>query len=41
VLGLASQKELTKAGTQTSADVNFFTALRNSIIVCTLITSAR
>jgi multiple sugar transport system permease protein len=38
VLGLASTKELTDAGTITSADVNFFTALRNSVIVCTLIT---
>src|SRR3954447_25248532 len=37
-LGLASPEELAAAGTQTSADVNFFTALRNSIIVCTLIT---
>jgi multiple sugar transport system permease protein len=37
-LGLASTHELTKAGTLTSADVNFFTALRNSVIVCTLIT---
>jgi multiple sugar transport system permease protein len=37
-LGLASTDELTKAGTLTSADVNFFTALRNSVIVCTLIT---
>lgn len=37
-LGLASQKELVAAGTQTSVDVNFFTALRNSIIVSTLIT---
>src|SRR4029078_8265433 len=36
-LGLASTEELTKAGTLTSADVNFFTALRNSVIVCTLI----
>jgi multiple sugar transport system permease protein len=38
VLGLASAQELADAGTQTSADVNFFTALRNSVIVCTLIT---
>jgi len=38
VLGLASTKELTDAGTITSADVNFFTALRNSVIVCTLFT---
>jgi multiple sugar transport system permease protein len=37
-LGLASTEELTKAGTLTSTDVNFFTALRNSVIVCTLIT---
>jgi len=37
-LGLASPEQLAAAGTQTSADVNFFTALRNSIIVCTLIT---
>jgi multiple sugar transport system permease protein len=37
-LGLASQKDLVAAGTQTSVDVNFFTALRNSIIVATLIT---
>jgi len=37
-LGLASTEELTKAGTLTSADVNFFTALRNSVILCTLIT---
>lgn len=38
VLGLASQKELLAAGTQTSVDVNFFLALRNSIVVATLIT---
>jgi multiple sugar transport system permease protein len=38
VLGLASQKELAAAGTQTSVDVNFFLALRNSIVVATLIT---
>src|SRR3954452_19752947 len=37
-LGLASPEELAAAGTQTSGDVNFFIALRNSIIVCTLIT---
>jgi multiple sugar transport system permease protein len=37
-LGLATTEELTAAGTLTSADVNFFTALRNSVIVCTLIT---
>ena len=41
MLGLASQKELLAAGTQTSVDVNFFVALRNSIIVATLITPAR
>ncbi len=40
-LGLASTEELTKAGTLTSADVNFFTALRNSVIVCTLITAGQ
>jgi multiple sugar transport system permease protein len=38
VLGLASAEEITAAGTATSADVNFFLALRNSVIVCTLIT---
>ena len=37
-LGLASTEELTEAGTLTSADVNFFSALLNSVIVCTLIT---
>jgi multiple sugar transport system permease protein len=37
-LGLASTEDLEAAGTLTSADVNFFTALRNSVIVCTLIT---
>jgi multiple sugar transport system permease protein len=37
-LGLASTEDLTAAGTLTSSDVNFFTALRNSVIVCTLIT---
>jgi multiple sugar transport system permease protein len=37
-LGLASSEELIAAGTQTSSDVNFFLALRNSVIVCTLIT---
>ena len=37
-LGLASPEQLAAAGTQTSADVNFFIALRNSVIVCTLIT---
>jgi multiple sugar transport system permease protein len=38
VLGLASTEQLEAAGTLTSADVNFFIALRNSVIVCTLIT---
>jgi multiple sugar transport system permease protein len=38
VLGLASQEEITKAGTATSANINFFVALRNSVIVCSLIT---
>jgi multiple sugar transport system permease protein len=38
VLGLATEEEITKAGTATSTEINFFTALRNSIIVCTLIT---
>src|SRR3954471_12552522 len=38
VLGLASEAEIAKAGTATSTSINFFTALRNSIIVCTLIT---
>jgi multiple sugar transport system permease protein len=38
VLGLASQHEVTAAGTATSTSINFFTALRNSVIVCTLIT---
>ena len=37
-LGLASAKEIADAGTATSAQINFFTALRNSVIVCTLIT---
>ena len=41
VLGLASAKELADAGTQTSADVNFFVALRNSIVVATLITAGQ
>jgi multiple sugar transport system permease protein len=40
-LGLASTAELEAAGTLTSADVNFFTALRNSVIVCTLITAGQ
>jgi multiple sugar transport system permease protein len=38
VLGLATEAEITKAGTATSTEINFFTALRNSIIVCTMIT---
>jgi multiple sugar transport system permease protein len=38
VLGLASEADIAKAGTATSASINFFTALRNSVIVCTLIT---
>jgi multiple sugar transport system permease protein len=38
VLGLASAKEIAAAGTATSTSINFFTALRNSVIVCTLIT---
>jgi multiple sugar transport system permease protein len=38
VLGLASAHEIEAAGTATSSDVNFFLALRNSVIVCTLIT---
>jgi multiple sugar transport system permease protein len=38
VLGLASAKEIADAGTATSTEINFFTALRNSVIVCTLIT---
>ena len=38
VLGLASAKEIAAAGTATSTTINFFTALRNSVIVCTLIT---
>src|SRR3954452_5041081 len=37
-LGLASAQEIAAAGTETSADINFFVALRNSVIVCTLIT---
>src|SRR4051794_5989831 len=36
-LGFASTEELTKAGTLTSADANFFTALRNSATSCPLI----
>jgi multiple sugar transport system permease protein len=38
VLGLASAGEIEAAGTATTASVNFFIALRNSVIVCTLIT---
>jgi multiple sugar transport system permease protein len=38
VLGLASAREIADAGTATSTSINFFTALRNSVIVCTLIT---
>src|SRR5215210_2346932 len=38
VLGLATEAEITEAGTATSTEINFFTALRNSVIVCTLIT---
>jgi multiple sugar transport system permease protein len=38
VLGLASAEEIEAAGTATTASINFFTALRNSVIVCTLIT---
>jgi multiple sugar transport system permease protein len=38
VLGLASAAEIEAAGTATSTEINFFTALRNSVIVCTLIT---
>ena len=38
VLDLASAQEIEKAGTATTASINFFTALRNSVIVCTLIT---
>src|SRR5215210_3030295 len=38
VLGLASEADITKAGTATSTSINFFTALRNSVIICTLIT---
>jgi multiple sugar transport system permease protein len=37
-LGLASAAEIEAAGTATTADINFFVALRNSVIVCTLIT---
>jgi multiple sugar transport system permease protein len=38
VLGLASQAEIEQAGTATSTSINFFIALRNSVIICTLIT---
>ena len=38
VLGLASEAEIAKAGTATSTEINFFVALRNSVIICTLIT---
>src|SRR3954467_530393 len=38
VLGVASEEDIAKAGTATSANINFFVALRNSVIVCTLIT---
>jgi multiple sugar transport system permease protein len=38
VLGLASEAEIAKAGTATSTSINFFIALRNSVIICTLIT---
>jgi multiple sugar transport system permease protein len=38
VLGLASEEEIEAAGTATTAQINFFTALRNSVVVCTLVT---
>jgi multiple sugar transport system permease protein len=38
VLGLASAEEIEAAGTATTASINFFTALRNTVLVCTLIT---
>jgi multiple sugar transport system permease protein len=38
VLGLASTQEIEAAGTATSTSINFFTALRNSVIICSLIT---
>src|SRR3954447_2716595 len=41
VLGLASESEIAKAGTATSTPINFFTALRNSVIICTLITAGQ
>ncbi|MBV8990527.1 MAG: carbohydrate ABC transporter permease [Solirubrobacterales bacterium] len=38
-LGLATQHEITAAtGAQTGTTINFFAALKNSVIVCTLIT---
>jgi multiple sugar transport system permease protein len=37
-LGLASAEEIEAAGTAITAEINFFTALRNSVVVCTLIT---
>jgi multiple sugar transport system permease protein len=37
-LGLASVAEIEAAGAQGTASINFFVALRNSVIVCTLIT---
>jgi multiple sugar transport system permease protein len=37
-LGLASAAEIEAAGTAITADINFFVALRNSVIVCTVIT---
>ncbi len=37
-LGLASAQEIEAAGAEGSASINFFVALRNSVIVCTLIT---
>ncbi|HVI36987.1 MAG TPA: carbohydrate ABC transporter permease, partial [Gaiellales bacterium] len=41
VLGLASESEIAKAGTATSTPINFFIALRNSVIICTLITAGQ
>jgi multiple sugar transport system permease protein len=38
VLGLASASEIEAAGTATSTSINFFTALRNSVIISSLIT---
>ncbi len=37
-LGLASAEEITAVGAEGSASINFLAALRNSVIVCTLIT---